>query len=104
MIKPKTPKKESRNFVYIVECSDGTLYTGWTTDIKKRLRTHNDGKGPAAAKYTKSRRPVTLVYIEELPDKSSALKREAAIKKLRRSKKLELIASCTVERDSDECL
>lgn len=74
-------------FVYMLECSDGSLYTGWTTDLEARVATHNSGEG---AKYTRSRRPVKLVYFEELPDKSSALKREAAIKKLTRAKKIEL--------------
>lgn len=72
---------------YIVQCSDGTLYTGWTVDIERRVAQHNKGKG---AKYTKTRRPVKLVYIEEQPDKKTALKRERAIKALPRKKKLEL--------------
>lgn len=72
---------------YIVQCSDGTLYTGWTVDIDRRVAQHNEGKG---AKYTKTRRPVKLVYIEEQPDKKTALKRERAIKALPRKKKLEL--------------
>lgn len=72
---------------YIVQCSDGTLYTGWTVDIDRRVSQHNEGKG---AKYTKTRRPVKLVYIEEQPDKKTALKRERAIKALSRKKKLEL--------------
>ena len=76
--------------VYILKCCDGTLYTGWTNDFSKRLKTHNNGKG---AKYTRSRLPVTPVYIEHLPDRSSAVKREAAIKKLTRAKKLQLIGS-----------
>ena len=77
-----------KNYVYIVQCRDGSLYTGWTTDVKKRVATHNAGTG---AKYTKSRRPVTLVYFEALESKSEALKREAAIKKLSHLEKLELI-------------
>jgi len=76
-------------FVYIVECSDKTLYTGIATDIKRRVDEHNlSDKG---AKYTKVRRPVSLVYSEEFEDRSSASKREYAIKKLSRKKKLELI-------------
>ena len=71
-------------FCYVVECADGTYYTGWTTDPEERVRTHNTGKG---AKYTRTRRPVKLVYIEELPDKSTALKREWEIKKLTRRQK-----------------
>ena len=81
---------KKKNYVYILKCSDGTFYTGWTTDIEARVTTHNSGSG---AKYTRGRRPVSLVYYEELPDRSAALKREAAIKRLPRNKKLELIAS-----------
>lgn len=81
---------KKKNYVYILKCSDGTFYTGWTTDIEARVKTHNSGSG---AKYTRGRRPVSLVYYEELPDRSAALKREAAIKRLPRNKKLELIAS-----------
>lgn len=79
----------SNAFVYIVECRDGTLYTGWTTDVEARVRTHNSGSG---AKYTRSRLPVKLVYFEEVENKSAALRREAAIKKLSREKKLKLIS------------
>ena len=75
-------------YCYILECSDGTFYTGWSTDPERRLREHNSGAG---ARYTRSRRPVRLVYLEELPDKSSALKRERAIKALPRLKKLKLV-------------
>jgi putative endonuclease len=74
-------------FCYILECSDGTYYTGWSTDPQRRLREHNSGRG---ARYTRSRRPVLLVYQEELPDKKAALKRERAIKALSRPKKLKL--------------
>ena len=78
-------------FVYILECGDQTLYTGITTDIDKRLEEHNTSdKG---AKYTKARRPVRLLYSESSADRSSASKREYAIKKLTRSEKLELIGS-----------
>lgn len=76
------------SFTYIVECADGTLYTGWTNDIEKRLQAHNEKKG---AKYTKPRTPVKLVYLESLPDKQSAQQREYAIKQLTRQEKLELI-------------
>jgi len=76
-------------FVYILKCSDDTLYTGITTDLKRRLDEHNNSvKG---AKYTKLRRPVSLMYSEESEGRSSASKREYAIKKLSRLKKLELI-------------
>lgn len=79
---------EKNAFVYIVKCCDDTLYTGWTTDVSARVRAHNNGSG---AKYTRSRRPVKLVYSEELETKSDALKREAAIKKLSRIEKMKLI-------------
>ena len=75
-------------FCYMVECADGTFYTGWSTDPERRVKTHNAGKG---AKYTKTRRPVKLIYVEELPDKSSALKRERAIKRLSRKGKEKLV-------------
>ncbi len=74
--------------VYILLCHDGTLYTGIARDAEKRLAVHNSGQG---AKYTRSRLPVRLVYRETQPDKSSALRREAAIKKLSRADKLLLI-------------
>ena len=78
------------NYTYIVKCSDETLYTGWTNNLKKRLEAHNSGKG---AKYTKNRRPVELVYFEEYDTKQEAMKREYAIKQLSRQKKLALIHS-----------
>ena len=76
-------------FCYILECIDGTFYTGWSTDPQRRERQHNAGSG---ARYTRDRRPVRLVYVEELPDKPSALRRELKIKRLPRAKKLKLIA------------
>lgn len=76
-------------FVYILTCSDGTLYTGWTTDLERRLEEHNAGTG---ARYTRGRRPVELAYYEEVEDRSTALRREAALRRLRRSEKLDLIA------------
>ena len=74
--------------VYIVECADGTYYTGWAIDPERRVAVHNKGRG---AKYTKVRLPVKLVYIEELPDIKSAMKREIAIKKLTRERKKKLL-------------
>lgn len=79
---------EQTGYTYIVKCSDGTFYTGWTTNIERRLREHNSGKG---AKYTKSRLPVELVYYEEFETRVDAMKREYAIKQLTRKKKEELI-------------
>jgi putative endonuclease len=75
-------------YCYILECSDGTFYTGWSTDPQRRERQHNAGRG---ARYTRDRRPVRLVYVEQLPDKPSALRRELRIKRLPREKKLKLI-------------
>ncbi|HNK63831.1 MAG TPA: GIY-YIG nuclease family protein [Anaerolineales bacterium] len=74
-------------YCYILECSDGTYYTGWTNNPERRVAQHNKGVG---ARYTKTRRPVKLVYLEEQPDKIAALKRERAIKALPRKKKMEL--------------
>ena len=76
------------HYTYIVRCADGTLYTGWTTDLDRRMAAHNAGTG---AKYTRSRRPVTLIYHESFETKEEALRRECAIKKLRREEKLRLI-------------
>ena len=76
------------NYVYILKCSDETLYTGWTTDLKKRIKTHNSGKG---AKYTRGRTPVKLMYHEEYEDKLIAQRREREIKKLTRDEKIKLI-------------
>ena len=75
-------------YCYIVECSDGTYYTGWAIDPERRVATHNKGRG---AKYTKMRLPVKLIYVEEQPDRTSAMKREIAIKKMGRDGKKKLI-------------
>lgn len=71
-------------YVYMVRCKDNSLYTGWTTDPKRRAKEHNKGKG---AKYTRSRRPVKLVYVEETSTKQEAMKREYAIKQLQKVEK-----------------
>lgn len=76
-------------FTYILVCADGTLYTGWTNDLEKRLAAHNAGTG---AKYTRSRRPVRLFYYEEFAEKCEAQRRECEIKRLPREKKLALAA------------
>lgn len=81
-------EEEKKYYAYILECADKTLYSGYTTDPERRLKMHNAG---TAARYTRSRRPVKMVYREEFTDKSSALKREAALKKLSRAEKLALI-------------
>ncbi len=86
------------NYTYMLKCSDGTLYTGWTNDLEKRVEAHNSGKG---AKYTKARRPVELAYYEEFETKEQAMKREYAIKQLGRKEKQKLIAGKKVKL-SDE--
>ena len=77
------------NYTYIVRCADGTFYTGWTTDVERRVKCHNDGKG---AKYTRPRLSVELVYFEVFETKEEAMRREAAIKKLSRERKELLVA------------
>jgi putative endonuclease len=81
-------------FVYILECADGSYYTGWTTDLDRRVAAHNAGQG---GRYTRSRRPVKLVYWEEHPDRRSAQRRELALKRLPRARKLALIAEFKTE-------
>jgi putative endonuclease len=75
-------------YCYILECSDGTYYTGWTTDPERRVAQHNKGIG---AKYTSTRRPVKLVYLESRANRTEAMKRELAIKKMKRMQKSKLI-------------
>lgn len=75
-------------YCYIVECADGTYYTGWTVDPQRRVAMHNKGRG---ARYTRMRLPVKLVYVEAQPDRKSAMKRELAIKKMKRGMKMKLI-------------
>lgn len=77
-------------WVYILRCGDGTLYTGTAADVERRAAVHNSGKG---AKYTRSRLPVAVIYREECGDRSSALRREIAVKRLSRAEKLALIQS-----------
>lgn len=84
--------------VYILRCGDGTLYTGCTNDLPRRLEAHQSGKG---AKYTRSRPPVELVYREAAADKSAALRREIAVKRLSRREKLALIAGKGEARHGD---
>ena len=78
------------NYTYIVKCSDGTYYTGWTNNLEKRIQSHNSGTG---AKYTRPRLPVTLVYYETFSTKQEAMRREYAIKQLNRQQKESLIRS-----------
>lgn len=76
------------NYVYIIKCGDGSLYTGWTNNLEKRFKKHSEGKG---AKYTRGRGPLELVYFEIFEDKKDAMKREYAIKKLKREDKEKLV-------------
>jgi predicted GIY-YIG superfamily endonuclease len=75
-------------FVYIVLCADGTYYTGWAADVTRRVAAHNAGRG---GRYTRTRRPVILVYQEAVPDRGSAMRREVAIKRYGREQKERLI-------------
>lgn len=93
-------KGEGRNVVYVLECADGTLYTGWTNDLSGRLAAHNAGKG---AKYTKGRRPVRLIYWEEHPTKREAMRREYAIKRLSRREKQKLAEQGGIGEKSCVC-
>lgn len=77
-------------YIYLVRCSDDSLYCGWTTDLKRRIDAHN-GHIPGGAKYTRGRRPVTLVYAESFHQKQEAQRREYAIKRMTKTKKLRLI-------------
>jgi putative endonuclease len=78
----------SKAFTYILECADGTLYVGWTTDLERRLHAHNAGLG---GRYTRGRRPVRLAYFEEHSTRQEARRREAVLRRLPRAKKLRLI-------------
>lgn len=84
---PRT-SADGDHYVYVVECSDGTYYTGYTTDVDRRVAEHNEG---TAAKYTRGRRPVELVHVETFDSRSAALKREHAVKQLRRGAKDRLV-------------
>ena len=87
------------NYVYLLRCSDNTLYCGWTTDLTARLSAHNSGRG---AKYTRSRRPVELVYWEEYEDRRQALSREWHLKRLSREEKLTLVETVKMVKPSAE--
>ena len=86
------------HYVYLVRCADDSIYCGWTTDLKKRVRAHNSGQG---AKYTRSRRPVKLVYAEEVEEKQEALGREWHLKRLNRAEKIRLIENAGRKRNED---
>lgn len=95
MTEPTAPERRERWRVYVVECADGTLYTGIATDVEARLARHNDGKG---ARYTRGRRPVRLLHVEEVADRPAALRREHAIKRLTVGEKRELVAGSRRDR------
>ena len=80
------------NYVYMLRCGDGSLYTGWTNDLEKRLKAHNSG---TASKYTRTRLPAELVYFEEWESKEAAMSREWHIKQLTRDEKLKLIKNAS---------
>lgn len=86
-----------KSFTYILRCADGTLYTGWTTDLKKRIRVHNSGKG---SKYTRCRLPVELVYFEEFSTKHEAMSREVYIKQMSRAQKELLVKNLNTHKHS----
>jgi len=83
-------ESKEMHYIYLVRCSDDSLYCGWTTDLKRRIDAHN-GHIPGGAKYTRGRRPVTLVYAESFHQKQEAQRREYAIKRMTKTKKLGLI-------------
>lgn len=99
--KDRAPAKNDERcaYVYIVECSDGTLYTGSTRNVRARLRAHNAGRG---ARYTRGRRPVCLRYWERHPDRAAAMRREQAIKRYSRARKLALIEQYAGPRPAPE--
>ena len=88
-------RERQMNYTYLLECSDGTLYCGWTNDLEKRVNAHNSGRG---AKYTRGRGPLEPVYREDCADRSAALRREAAIKRLTRAQKLALAEGAAADQ------
>ncbi|MEL7654753.1 MAG: GIY-YIG nuclease family protein [Bacillota bacterium] len=88
-------EEKETHYTYIIQCADGTLYTGWTTDLSARMEAHNNGTG---AKYTRGRGPVRLLYSETFQTKGEALRREHEIKKLKLAKKLKLIEGVVEKR------
>lgn len=87
-IMEKTEEKTKKAYMYVVECADGTLYTGYTTNVERRIKTHNSGKG---AKYTRSRLPVKLIYQESFDSKEAAMSAESYFKQKTRQQKLKYI-------------
>ena len=95
---PDHALSDSKTYVYIVRCADGTLYTGWTFDLQRRVRAHNAGRG---ARYTRQHGPVELVYWEEQPNRSAALKREDEIKRRGRTYKERLVRTGNLDPDPE---
>jgi putative endonuclease len=93
-------KKNDTWHVYMLLCNDGTLYTGYTNDLEKRIKAHNSGKN--GARYTRSRRPIKLVYTEQVESKSAAARLEYRIKKMRRDKKKRLIAGKSQRQENNK--
>ena len=89
-------RMSEKNYTYILRCRDGSLYTGWTNDLEKRVETHKKGKG---GKYTRSRLPVELVYYEVFPSKEEAMRRESEIKSLKKEAKEALIADSMTPKE-----
>lgn len=92
-------ENKHRHFIYMLKCGDNTIYTGYTNDLEKRLAMHESGKG---AKYTRGRGPLELVYLEEFPDKVSAMRQEYQIKKLTRAKKEQIIEAFKERKNPNE--
>lgn len=88
-------------YVYMIRCNDSSLYTGWTTDLQRRVHEHSTGRG---SRYTRSRRPIQLVFSEKHPSPLDAMRREAAIKSLPRIKKLALIAATAENASGEACV
>ena len=82
-------------FIYLLRCADGTLYTGWTYDLSKRVHAHQTGRG---ARYTRTRRPIRLIYSEQLPSRREAMRREIVLKRWSRTRKLALVKTAKSQR------
>ena len=93
--------EENNHYFYVLECADGSYYAGYTNDVKRRLHTHNEGKG---AKYTRGRRPVQLRYVEEYKTKTEAMQAEYRFKQLSRSAKEKIVQMGGIDNESPEKL
>ena len=95
----KNSRSTTKNYTYILECTDGSLYCGWTNNLEKRLAAHNAG---TASKYTRTRRPVKIIYYEEFPTKQEAMSREYHIKRMARREKLQMIQTQRSNENMEE--